>query len=437
MQFLVILGVFCSLFKSTLSFGLVTFFDEPAEPSYSLGSLLADRADKDVEDKDLSVELKKFKPEELSLSDRQILALPDADFFNYAMKTFSPEKGLLEEKGSAFLLSLPTHARTQAVLGTFRGFSHVTPDIFAAAKNLLQYDGDDVQFLFLGRTPSWVMYAAKAIAIETGKWRNNFFQVSFSGTPDSTSSFRLGQIVNSQFNIVTPKRLQVFEQYLDLLGLKNPKSKIYIVDMVGSGMSLNSFLRILRHYYAGAVESKKLDIQFLALNYPREGGECFDKKLLPSAKIERKGPNHFELTFQKTQITPKSLSPLKIDFIPLGIPPRTMNFLDSSFKSRWTSGAEFYACQWTEKNLGEILTKHAPLFQKIHDEIFKPAILSTLKSGPASEINTICPVCLKNQDLKGCSKCQKVKYCGRECQTNDWPRHKLECPILANPSKGP
>lgn len=29
--------------------------------------------------------------------------------------------------------------------------------------------------------------------------------------------------------------------------------------------------------------------------------------------------------------------------------------------------------------------------------------------------------------LKECSKCQKVRYCGTECQTKDWPMHKKKC----------
>jgi hypothetical protein len=29
--------------------------------------------------------------------------------------------------------------------------------------------------------------------------------------------------------------------------------------------------------------------------------------------------------------------------------------------------------------------------------------------------------------LKACAKCQKVKYCGRDCQRADWKRHKGEC----------
>jgi len=38
-----------------------------------------------------------------------------------------------------------------------------------------------------------------------------------------------------------------------------------------------------------------------------------------------------------------------------------------------------------------------------------------------------CTVCGATQNLKRCSKCHVVYYCGREHQTQDWKRHKKEC----------
>ena len=29
--------------------------------------------------------------------------------------------------------------------------------------------------------------------------------------------------------------------------------------------------------------------------------------------------------------------------------------------------------------------------------------------------------------LKWCKICKTVKYCGKMCQLEDWPRHKAEC----------
>ena len=33
----------------------------------------------------------------------------------------------------------------------------------------------------------------------------------------------------------------------------------------------------------------------------------------------------------------------------------------------------------------------------------------------------------KNIHLQRCSRCNAIKYCGKECQTADWVRHKKEC----------
>ncbi|CAG2104190.1 unnamed protein product [Medioppia subpectinata] len=42
-----------------------------------------------------------------------------------------------------------------------------------------------------------------------------------------------------------------------------------------------------------------------------------------------------------------------------------------------------------------------------------------------------CDNCFKRSDqLKRCSKCLRMYYCGKECQKNDWKYHKNECPLL-------
>ena len=48
-----------------------------------------------------------------------------------------------------------------------------------------------------------------------------------------------------------------------------------------------------------------------------------------------------------------------------------------------------------------------------------------------SRTNT-CALCMKTQgpdgsDLKSCAACHRAKYCSRECQREDWKKHKLDC----------
>ena len=47
----------------------------------------------------------------------------------------------------------------------------------------------------------------------------------------------------------------------------------------------------------------------------------------------------------------------------------------------------------------------------------------------------LCVGCEKNEKelktiLKACTGCKKAKYCGKECQKQDWKRHKGVCKKL-------
>ena len=50
---------------------------------------------------------------------------------------------------------------------------------------------------------------------------------------------------------------------------------------------------------------------------------------------------------------------------------------------------------------------------------------STLSSGG-------CQVCGVTENLKQCSKCRQISYCGKEHQIQDWTEHKKTCTSLVN-----
>ena len=87
----------------------------------------------------------------------------------------------------------------------------------------------------------------------------------------------------------------------------------------------------------------------------------------------------------------------------------------------------------------ECQTKHWP----VHNKSCKAAMTSNIqRPQPASRAgddpfsaskahkfaSTQCTYCKKSSDsLKKCLRCEEVQYCGKECQTSHWPKHKAVC----------
>lgn len=45
--------------------------------------------------------------------------------------------------------------------------------------------------------------------------------------------------------------------------------------------------------------------------------------------------------------------------------------------------------------------------------------------------DTRCSYCFhRHEDLKRCTACSVLRYCGRQCQKRDWSVHKMECACL-------
>lgn len=70
--------------------------------------------------------------------------------------------------------------------------------------------------------------------------------------------------------------------------------------------------------------------------------------------------------------------------------------------------------------------------KKIKDRIRLPEMqLKEIRSCVSREMQAegtpCCKVCVKVGGLSTCGRCEKVKYCSRECQKIDWPDHKSDC----------
>jgi hypothetical protein len=105
--------------------------------------------------------------------------------------------------------------------------------------------------LFLGRTPCIVEVAYEEVLKVEKDETQVPVHLSFSGHPDVLTK-RESHFFESETNItrdiVTPNKLDHYFSYLDTKDILKPK-KLFIVDIIGSGSSLNSFLRIMNAYY--------------------------------------------------------------------------------------------------------------------------------------------------------------------------------------------
>lgn len=105
--------------------------------------------------------------------------------------------------------------------------------------------------LFLGRTPCVVQVAYEELLKVEGDGTQVSVHLNFSGHPDALTK-RESDFFRSNINIardmVTPDKLSHYFSYLDTRGILRVK-KLYIVDILGSGSSLNSFLRVINVYY--------------------------------------------------------------------------------------------------------------------------------------------------------------------------------------------
>lgn len=399
----------------------VEFLDsaETEEVSFSMGTLYKAHGPQISPDRSLDERVQKYSrrtPQELSL-----LAAPDAEFFEVCKSLFAAQTLLWSPEFFAALANKNPMER-QRITEKLQGLAYLMADTLKAAKVLLEYDVPGVRFVFLGRTPNWVMHAAQITAQEQKTWKDNFTQVNYSGTPDLLVD-RLGQVNDVERNLVTPERLKVFEAYLDSLGFQNwGKEKIYIVDMIGKGGSLNSFLRILRHYYTATHRLPMPDFTFMALNQERDEPD-FKAKHGDSAEIKWGPRNLHSLLFYKGT---SDVTPLRIDMIPLGLGPEAVGKYDSVMKSRWNSGSEFYACQWTQANLDRGF-KPGSLFKQIYEELFETEIKALLARSQAQAQGVVCDSCGKGSESLMRCPCKKVRYCNRDCQKAHWLKHKPNC----------
>lgn len=105
--------------------------------------------------------------------------------------------------------------------------------------------------LFLGRTPCIVQVAYEEVLKVEKDETQVPVHLNFSGHPDVLTK-RESSFFESETNItrdiVTPNKLDHYFSYLDTKGILKSK-KLFFVDILSSGSSLNSFLQIMNAYF--------------------------------------------------------------------------------------------------------------------------------------------------------------------------------------------
>ncbi len=145
----------------------------------------------------------------------------------------------------------------------------IADDIMLAALQIYHHS-QGAPVVFLGRSPCLIQVAYEELLQKMGVNTASVYHLSFSGTPD-VESFRTASEFQAQKknilrNMVKPDTLEFFERLMTEKGFDQIKGKIYLVDMIGSGGSLSSFLRLFRHYYTQNLKTQIQDVEFLGMN---------------------------------------------------------------------------------------------------------------------------------------------------------------------------
>lgn len=252
----------------------------------------------------------------------------------------------------------------------------------AIGARLLQHtivDHGDGTMLFLGRTPCYLQAAYEELMAQSSgaagvasiENLDHIKHVSYSGCAD-TVSLRPGQVFADQTknllrNHVTPERLAFFEEYLTEQGLDKVKDKLYIVDIIGTGLSLNSFLRILDHYYTVTLERTPPTYHFVGISLPFTNRY----QMMNEKKIWQYDYKESTITFTENFLD-RGVVPMTINASPLHLSQFVYDMLDDSFLQYYTGhGSYFPAHRWSEKYRAE-LNQGGRYHNDIYEKLLRP-----------------------------------------------------------------
>lgn len=208
----------------------------------------------------------------------------------------------------------------------------ISEDLLLAGEYLYQFvedKGDEsVQVLFLGRSPSFVQLAYEKVLKAMGNTRQKHVHVNFSGHADLDSirpypTFKNNKDLHRIRNMVSQEKLSHFLDYLSTKNLDEAKT-LYIVDIIGSGAGLNSFIQLLRQYYkAQNIEFPTIKMILLSDFYSiddRAANRPFEVKPKNGREL-----NEWEISFKRN--TENNLADLTLDLVVIPLSPLTVNMI--------------------------------------------------------------------------------------------------------------
>jgi len=152
-------------------------------------------------------------------------------------------------------------------------------EIYQTAKKILELTSYGDHLISLGQSPAYIVEALEELASENED-RENFrfiYKIPYSGAPDYfclNTHYKTLQLSN----VITPHSLLYYRQILRDKGVCPSRlgacESIYIVDLVGTGGSFASFLKILASWYRSVdiplPNFKMLDISVENRNFKNE-----------------------------------------------------------------------------------------------------------------------------------------------------------------------
>lgn len=219
--------------------------------------------------------------------------------------------------------------------------------------------------LFLGRSPSFLKLAYDMLN------PNNSITLSFSGTPDMENIRGSSFYQNSKDeiiarNLVTKEKLDFYCNYMTSKGMDKVTDKLYLVDIIGRGGGLNSFMNVARYYYLSHLKRESMpEVHFIGIDLAPCKNRVFKK---PNGSFYNYDFDNGSLWFEEDKSI--NLIEVKMRATPLIMNCITTKFVIDNDTNQEVNAEniEFPAIRWTPKS-NDLLAQGGRLHKKAYEYV--------------------------------------------------------------------